>query len=185
MFKFPIILCLNTNNRIYISIKLIIMFIMFNILIFTLLGLVGTAESVDFYPTVPECVVNYTTFFNSYADKNQVAIISNYSDISGQACGIQCNNNSQCTSFNFFPSDIFSLKSPSKCELISTKFNSSFLIEKNYVGYFLKSNNDCSSQNVHNWEIIIVLAALGLVMLCFSCYCCYRQNKKRNSYNEI
>ena len=31
----------------------------------------------------------------------------------------------------------------SKCELISTDFNSSLLIDKFYSGYYLKSNNNC------------------------------------------
>jgi hypothetical protein len=157
---------------------------MFNILIFCLLGLISITESLDNNLTVPKCVVNYTTFFNRYADNKQVTLISNYSGISGQACGTKCNNVTNCTSFNFFPSDIFSLNSLSKCELISTKFNSSFLIEKNNVGYFLKSSNDCSSQNVYNWEIIILLSSLGLVILCFGCYCCCK-NKKRSGYNQV
>ncbi len=133
-------------------------------------------------PFLPDCLVNYTTYFNRYANESAVNIESIIKDISGYSCADKCSKLYNCTSFNYFPENIFYPNSQSKCELISNDFNSSLLINKFYTGYYLKSNNDCIIENERDYIIIIVLFILILFTLC---YCCFCKKKDRSPYHRL
>ncbi len=158
------------------------MFNLIFILIFSSLSSLAVNAN-NFYPTVPDCVINYTSFIGKYADEKIVNVISNYSDISGNHCGNKCNSNENCTSFNYYPSGFLFWKDSSKCHLISNQFNHSFLENNNELGYYLKGNNDCSESEKNKIFIFALLGALLLISICLCCYCCH-QNKRYN-YQRI
>lgn len=133
-------------------------------------------------PILPDCVNNFTTFFNNYANQSMVDVYQNYTDVSGNNCGSICLNDTNCTSFNYFPENIFSSSSHSLCQLINTKFNRSSLIDESYVGFFLKSENTCEISNVKDIIIISCLSVLAVVIVIACCTCC---NRRRRQYQEL
>lgn len=146
-------------------------------LLFSLL----TASAVSINPILPDCVTNFTTFFNQYANGSYVDIYRNYSSVSGTHCGTLCFNDTNCTSFNYFPENIFSSSSRSLCQLIGSPFNRSTLVSGNYMGYFLRSENTCDVSNVKDIIIICSLSVLSLVALFACCRCC----RRRRQYQEL
>jgi len=151
---------------------------MYKFLIFSLLS----ASAAAINPIVPDCVPNFTTFFNNYANQSQVTIYQNYSDISGTQCGTLCNSDLNCTSFNYFPDSIFTSSSRALCQLISSPFNRSTLEDGTYMAFYLKSENNCAVSNVKNIALIISFSLLtGLLLI--GCYKCCR--KKNRGYDTI
>ena len=146
-------------------------------LLFSLL----TASAVSINPIVPDCVTNFTTFYNQYANKSYVDISRNYSSLSGTECGSLCFNDTNCTSFNFFPENIFSSSSQSLCQLISSPFNRSTLVSGNYMAYYLRSENTCNISNIKDIIIITSLSVITLIALIFCCRCC----RRRRQYEEL
>jgi hypothetical protein len=152
--------------------------------ILTFIGLVSINSVSAINPFLPDCVVNYTTYFNRYANESAINIENTITDISGDDCGSKCNNLYNCTSFNFFPQNIFYPNSQSKCELISTDFNSSLLIDKFYSGYYLKSNNNCIEEREKYYLIIIGVSLLLIFLISIiCCVCCKKRN--RSSYHSL
>ena len=147
---------------------------MFKPLISILLINLATAN-----PIAPDCITNYTTFYNQYCNETISNIYKTLDDISGTDCGKECTKLTNCTSFNYFPNF---LNSNSKCELITSSFNSNNLLNDRNVGFYLKSQNDCSVSKEKNLVILIILSILVLVALSGIVCCCCRKNR---SYNRI
>ena len=151
----------------------------------SLLGLLLINYTSAINPFLPDCLVNYTTYFNRYANESAINIDSVIKSVSGDNCAVRCNNLDNCTSFNYFPENIFYPSSQSKCELITTDFNSSLLIDKFYTGYYLKSDNNCIADRERDYLIL----AIGLISLVFifslCCYCCCCKKNNRSQYYRI
>jgi hypothetical protein len=133
-------------------------------------------------PIVPDCVNNFTTFYNNYANNSHVDVYRNYSDISAYDCGGICSDDTNCSSFNFFPENIFSSSSHSLCQLISSPFNRSTLVDGTYLAFYLRSENSCNLSNIKDIIIITSLSVISLIALLACCRCC---RKRRSSYQEL
>lgn len=138
-------------------------------------------------PIAPDCINDYTTFYNKYINQSLVNITENVTDISGNDCGILCRNQTNCTSFNYFPENIFSSQSKSLCQLINSTFDSIYLIHRDNVGYYLKSNNDCSVDNAKNFLIICLIAIMIFILLSCCLYHCFckKRRQRREGYNYL
>ena len=137
-------------------------------------------------PIAPDCINNYTTFYNKYINQSLVDIGENITDISGNECAILCNNQTDYTSFNYFPKNIFSSQSKSLCQLINSTFNETYLINRENVGYYLKSNNDCSIENAKNILIITLISIFIFTLLsCCLYHCCCNKRKRREGYKYL
>lgn len=150
-----------------------------NILILFFIGLTVSHAN----PILPDCIQNYTTFYNKYS--NTSAILSNYTQLSGETCGKKCSLLNNCTSFNYFPEDIFD-RTPSECVLLKSKYDPLLLVVKNNAGFFLKSKNDCSGSKAQTKNIGALILLLFLVGILFIvCLYSFMRKKVRSSYGEI
>lgn len=138
----------------------------------------------DLHPYLPDCVDGYNSFLNRYANETAVNISHTYTDISASECASRCNNMTSCLSFNFFPSNILSSNSSSKCELINSISNTENLLHKSYVGFYLKAPNDCSTEKMKDYILLGLGSALLLIAIGMCCYCGCKK-KARNGYNNI
>ena len=133
-------------------------------------------------PILPDCIENYTTFYNKYSNTSN--ILTNYTDLSGETCGKKCSLLNNCTSFNYFPEDIFDRTS--QCVLLKSKYDPLLLVVKNNAGFFLKSKNDCSGSKAQSKNIgalILLLFLIGTLLIV--CLYSFMRKKKRSSYGEI
>ena len=74
--------------------------IIFNVKMFkTILSLL-LVNNVFANPIAPDCINNYTTFYNKYVNESNVDIYNKLTGVSGTVCGSHCSNNTNCTSFN-------------------------------------------------------------------------------------
>jgi hypothetical protein len=151
---------------------------MYKFLIFSLLSASATAIN----PIVPDCIPNFTTFFNNYANGSQVTIYQNYSDISGTRCGTLCNSDLNCTSFNYFPDSIFTSSSRALCQLISSPFNRSTLEDGTYMAFYLKSENSCDISHIKD---IIIISSISVITLILIVYCTKSCRKRTRGYDTI
>lgn len=137
---------------------------------------------VSLNPIVPDCITNFTTFYNNYANNSLVDVYQNISSISASSCGSHCYNDTSCSSFNFFPQNLFSSTSHSLCQLINNTFNRSTLVDGSYVAFYLRSENSCEVSNVKDIVIISCLSVLSLIAILACCQCC---RKRRRGYREL
>jgi len=134
--------------------------------------------SADLSP--PSCINNYTTFMDKVMNETNVSVIETFNNTDSDKCSHLCNINSNCTSFNYYPK--FLNKWISKCSLISSEYNSSYLIKSFDNGFYLKSNNDCSSEKHLMWILYGSLSLIGLLLLCCGGWHCCR---KKRGYTNI
>lgn len=135
-------------------------------------------------PIVPDCIKNYTTFYNKYLNVSNTSILANYTDLSGEACGKRCSLLDNCTSFNYFPEEIFNRK-PSECSLLVSKYNATLLIPEINVGFFLKSHNDCAVSKAKNIALTLLLSLFIILSFIGICYYCIKNNRNKSSYDRL
>ena len=140
-----------------------------NTLLFLALAVPRVVES-QFYS--PECLTNYTSFFNSRYDAiNTTLMLLN--DTEASHCGNICYNYTNCTGFSYIPSP---WHRTSQCIFTSLPFN---VIPLDYdfgSAFYLKSNSSCNFYNDYHY-IIIIVTGLSLLALC-TC-CCYHFGKRK------
>ena len=131
------------------------------------------------YIMPPGCIKNYNTYLDKIENESLIENITVYQSISGRDCSNYCNNNSLCTSFNYYP-NVVNSNMQSRCTLIKSAFNNSLLIDKFDAAFYVKGNNDCSSEERNN-IILIVVGSILLVILLVSCCACSKRNRDRYS----
>lgn len=148
-----------------------------NTLLFLLLAIPRVVES-QFY--TPECLTNYTSFFNSrYDAENNTLLLIN--DTQADKCSDICYNYSNCTGFSYIPSP---WHKESQCILTTLPFRYISLDYDLGSAFYLKSYNSCSFYSSFHY-LIIILAGLALLALC-TC-CCYKWGRRqiRSEYRLI
>ena len=154
---------------------------MMNKNIANLIVLLGASNVFGEYITPPDCIKNYNTYLDKIENESLIENITTYKSISGKQCGNYCNNNSMCTSFNYYP-NLVNSNMESKCTLIKSEFNTSYLLEKFDAAFYLKGNNDCSV--IQRTELIIIIASCIIFAFCI-CACFSVNNRKRIEYNSL
>lgn len=128
----------------------------------------------------PSCLNNYSTFLDQVMNESRADVIITLNNTDSENCSIRCNLNENCTSFNYYPKFLNNWRS--RCVLLSSKFNSSNLVNSFDNGYYIKSHNDCSS---YNHLMIVLYVCLGLIGLslvcCIGCHCA----KRNRGYQTI
>ena len=133
-------------------------------------------------PIIPDCVENYTTFYNKYLNVSNTAILRNYIDLNANSCGKECSLLNNCTSFNYFPEEILSGKH-SRCNLLTSKYKLNLLLQKTDVDFFLKSTATCPVVKVTNM-LLSILLSIFIIILCIVIYYCILINKDQ-SYEQL
>jgi len=133
------------------------------------------------YITPPHCIQNYNTYLDKIENESLIENITIYNSVSGKQCSNYCNNNSMCTSFNYYP-NIINSKMESKCTLIKSVFNTSYLVEKIDAAFYIKGNNDCSVN--YRAEIVIIIATSIIFAMCL-CVCFTRCNGRTSRYARL
>ena len=148
-----------------------------------LLLLCGISNSVANFIAPPSCIVNYTSHMDRIINENQVNTINTYSSIDANECGDRCLNNTNCSSFNYYP-NIVNRNLISRCTLISSGFNSTYLDTKLDSACYVKGHNKCNS--IHRESYVYVIMIFILISLCIcGCVCCFSRKRKRTSYEHI
>ena len=143
----------------------------------------GISSAVANFISPPNCIVNYTAHMDQIINENQVNNINTYSSIDAKECGKHCLNNTNCSSFNYYP-NIVDKNLISRCTLISSKFNSSYLDTKLDSACYVKGHNKCNSTHRESYVYIIMLLILISLCIC-GCVCCIGKKHNRTSYDSI
>ena len=129
----------------------------------------------------PSCLNNYTTFMDQVMNYSNTSLITNHTSITALDCSNYCNNNINCTSFNYSPT-LSNKDFESKCDLLNLTFNSTMLNDSFDSAYYLKSQNDCSSQKR---MLTVLYVAIGLIVLLIIGCCVCGCRKRRQEYSNI
>jgi len=130
----------------------------------------------------PVCINNYSTFLDQIMSESRADIIISLNNTDSIKCSTQCNLNSNCTSFNYYPKFLNNWKS--RCVLLASDFNSSNLVKSFNNEYYIKSPNDCSSSNYLIIVLYICISLIGLSLICcLGCYCSKR--RRGRGYHHI
>lgn len=148
-----------------------------NTLLFFLLAIPRMVES-QFY--TPECLTNYTSFFNSrYDAENNTLLLIN--DTHADKCSDICYNYSNCTGFSYIPSPWLK---ESSCILTTLPFRYITLDYDLGSAFYLKSYNSCSFYSSFHY-LIIILVSIALLVLCTCCCYKWRKPQIRSEYRLI